>query len=147
MNTSDEIKIEQLKALNEKEFQRINNPMVLKEFERKVREIGHHIDFKVSHLKNGVQSFKIFDQEIILRILNYIKYFQVDTQSLFYDKETKLSYLSAIIDFPNKIFNNKLFDNYCIEICQNWFLENGLEFSIDDCDILVSYPNTVETQN
>jgi len=135
MNTSDEIKINQLKLLNEKEFQRINEPKVQQEFHGKINEVGHHI------------IFQIFDRDIILRILNFIQFFKVDTQSLFFDTDTNLSYLSAIIDLPNKIFNNKAFDDYCISICQNLFLEKGLEFPLDNYDILISYPNTMEPKN
>lgn len=146
MNTSDEIKINQLKLLNEKEFQKINEPKGQQEFHEKINEVGHHIIFQISDKKNGVQEFQIFDRDIILRTLNFIHFFKVDTQSLFFDTDTNLSYLSAIIDLPNKIFNNKAFDDYCISICQNLFSEKGLVFPLDNYDILISYPNTIEPQ-
>lgn len=135
-----------MKALNEKEFLRINEPKVLQEFEKKIDEVGYHLDFQVSDFKNGVQNFKVFDKKIIIKVLEFMKFFKVDTQSLFYDKGTNLAYLSAIIDYPSDFRNHKSFDDYCIDICQNWYSENGLPFSVDDADILVSYPHTIEPQ-
>lgn len=147
MNTKNEVKTQKLRALNEEEFKRISDPSVINEFQQRISEVGHHINFIVTDEKNELQEFNVFDQDIILRVLNFIQFFKVDTQSLFYDTKTNLSYLSAIIDFPNKIFNNKAFDDYCISICQNLFLEKGLEFPSDNYDILISYPNTIEAIN
>ncbi len=55
--------------------------------------------------------------------------------------------MSAIIDFPNKIFNDKNFDDYCIRVCQDLFKEKGLVFLSDDYDILISYPSSIEPHN
>lgn len=147
MNKIDENKMNQLKELEHNEFLRVNDPNVLNEFQKKINQVGHHILFLVTDDGGNAQKFKVSDEETVLRILNYIKFFNVDTQSLFYDTETKLAYQSAIIDFPNKIFNNPTFDDFCIEISKTLFSEKGIEFPTKDYDMLISYPHTIEPNN
>ncbi len=147
MNTIDENKISKLRELALTEFLRVNDPKIVAEFQKKISEVGHHIILQVTDDKGNTQEFKVFEEKIVLKILDYMRFFKVDTQPLFYDTETNLAYQSAIIDFPNKIFNNPTFDDFCIELSKTLFSEKGIAFPTKDYDILISYPHTIEPTN